>query len=174
MKKIILIAMIAVATSAFTLVVEEWKKVTVMEKIAVEMPVDPVDVNTNGSPQKVKKCTIADSTEMAAILLDFTAFGMSEEQIDGLKETEEFKDQLKLGLTQSGGEILSEAEGIYKDKYFYYQFEIKSEKDGKKSVSTNRMVFYKAYAITLRYKAGNNGENKELRDKYFNSLVITE
>lgn len=172
MKKFVLVCMIALATSAFTIVADEWKKVAVLDKVTVEMPVEPIDVNTNGAPQKVKKCTAADSTEMATILLDFTAFGMSEDQIEGLKETEEFKEQLKMGLTQSGGEILSESEGRYKDKYFYYQFDIKSKADGK--TSTNRMLFYKSFAITLGYKAGKNGENKELRDKYFNSLAITE
>lgn len=175
MKKIVLVALIAIATSAFTIIAEDWKKVNVMDKVTVEMPVDPVDVNTNGAPQKVKKCTVAtDSTEMATILLDFTAFGMTEEQLEGMKDTEEFKEQLKMGMTQSGGEILSESEGKYKDKYFYYQFEIKAVKDGKPIVSTSRMVFYKAYAVTLQYKAGKNGENKELRDKYFNSLAIAE
>lgn len=174
MKKLVLIAMIALVSSAFTIITEDWKKVSVMDKVTVEMPVEPVEVNTNGGPQKVKRCTVADSTEMATILLDFTAFGMTEEQIEGLKDTEDFKEQLKMGMTQSGGEILSESEGKYKDKYLYYQFEIKTVKDGKTSVSTNRMVFYKAYAITLGYKAGKNGENKELRDKYFNSLAIAE
>lgn len=174
MKKFVLIALTALATSAFTLITEDWKKVSVMDKVTVEMPVEPIEVNTNGGPQKVKRCTVADSTEMATILLDFTALGMTEEQIEGLKDTEEFKEQLKMGMTQGGGEILSESEGKYKDKHLYYQFEIKVVKDGKTFVSTNRMIFYKANLITLGYKAGKNGENKELRDKYFNSLVIAE
>ncbi|BFG69175.1 hypothetical protein KACHI17_00560 [Sediminibacterium sp. KACHI17] len=174
MKKLALICLVALGTSAFTMIAEDWKKVNVTDKVTVEMPVEPVEINTNGAPQKVKKCTAADSTEMATILIDFTAFGMTEEQIEGLKDTEEFKEQLKMGMTQGGGQILSESEGKYKDKYLYYQFEIKSEKDGKPSVSTNRMIFYKTYAITLGYKAGKNGENKELRDKYFNSLTIAE
>ncbi len=174
MKKLALICLVAFATSAFTIIADDWKKVTVIDKVTVEMPAEPVEVNTNGAPQKVKKYVAVDSAEMATILLDFTAFGMTEEQIDGMKETEEFKEQLKMGMTQNGGEILSESEGKYKDKYFYYQFDLKSVKDGKTSVSTNRMIFYKTYAITLGYKAGKNGENKELRDKYFNSLVIAD
>ncbi|MBL0883562.1 MAG: hypothetical protein IBJ16_09510 [Chitinophagaceae bacterium] len=174
MKKLALICLVAFATSAFTIIADDWKKVTVIDKVTVEMPAEPVEVNTNGAPQKVKKYVAADSAEITSILLDFGSFGMSEEQIDGMKETEEFKEQLKMGMTQSGGEILSESEGKYKDKHFYYQFDIKSVKDGKTSVSTSRMIFYKAYAVTLVYKAGKEGENKELRDKYFNSLVIAE
>ncbi len=174
MKKIVLIALIAVTSSAFTIIMEDWKKVNVMDKVTVEMPLEPEEVNTNGGPQKVKRCFASDSTEITSVLLDFTTFGMTEEAIEGMKDTEEFKEQLKMGMTQGGGEILGESEGKHKDKYFYYQFDIKAEKDGSSSVSTNRLVFYKSYLITLRYKAGKNGENKELRDKYFNSLTIAE
>lgn len=166
--------MIALVSSAFTIITEDWKKVSIMDKVTVEMPAEPVEVNTNGGPQKIKRYTAADSTEIATILLDFTAFGMTEEQIEGIKDTEDFKEELKMGMTQGGGKILGESEGKHKDKYLYYQFDIKAEKDGNSSVSTNRLVFYKKYLITLRYKAGKNGENKELRDKYFNSLAIAE
>jgi hypothetical protein len=147
MKKLVLIALIAVAGSAFTIITEDWKKVSVMDKVTVEMPLEPEEVNTNGAPQKVKRCIVTDSTEISTILLDFTSLGITEEALEGIKDTEEFKEQLKMGMTQSGGEILKEAEGKYKDKYLYYQFDIKAEKDGQSSVSTNRMVFYKTYLI---------------------------
>jgi hypothetical protein len=36
------------------------------------------------------------------------------------------------------------------------------------------MVFYKQYALTLTYQSGGSGEKKEIKDQYFNSLVIAE
>ena len=102
MKKIVLIALIAVTSSAFTIIMEDWKKVSVMDKVTVEMPLEPEEVNTNGGPQKVKRCFASDSTEITRVLLDFTTFGMTEEAIEGMKDTEEFKEQLKMGMTQGG------------------------------------------------------------------------
>lgn len=174
MKKIWGIVLVAVATSAFTIVADEWKKITVMDKVTVEMPGDPEDIDTKGGPQKIKNYSFPDSTELATILIDFTSLGVTEEMLEGLKETEEFKEQLKVGMAQGGVEVVAESEGMLNDKFFYYQFDLSTTKDEKKEISTNRMIFYKSYAITLGYKPGKNGENKELREKYFNSLVITE
>lgn len=174
MKKILVIALVVIS-SAFTIIAEDWKSVTVVDKVTVSMPTEPVEVSTGGAPQKVKKCTMSDSTELGAILLDLTLLGLTEEQIDALKDTEDFKEQIKMGITQSGGEIKSESEGKHKDKYLYYQFDLEvPNKAGKKVINTTRMVFVKKYAITLTYQAGSAGEKKEIKDQYFNSLAVAE
>ena len=79
-----------------------------------------------------------------------------------------------MGLTQSGAVVKAESEGKYSDKHMYYQFDLEIKKNGKTFLNTTRMVFYKNYAFTLTYQAGLSGEKKEIKDQYFNSLVISE
>ena len=93
---------------AFTPLTEDWKTFDVVSKVKLSMPTDPVPVDAKGGPQEIKKCIMADSTELALILLDFTKLGMTEEMLEGLKDTEDFKEQIKSGFVANGGEIKSE------------------------------------------------------------------
>lgn len=173
MKKILVI-ILAIIGSAFTTADLDWKNVTVIEKVKVSMPTEPFFVDTGGGPQQIRKSLMADSTELGLIVLDFTKIGISEEQIEALKDTEEFKEQVKQGISQSGVQIKSESEGQYNNKHLYYQFELEISKNGKKMNNITRMVFYKQYAFTLTYQSGNTGDKNEIKDQYFNSLIITE
>ena len=173
MKKIFVIVL-AVVGSAFMPVLTDWKTVDIIEKVKISMPTEPVIVDAQGGPQLIKKSVMADSTELGLIVLDFTKLGVPQEELDALKDTEEFKEQIKMGITQRGGEVKAEAEGKYKDKHTYYQFDLEISKNGRKFHNTTRMVFYKQYALTLTYQSGGSGEKKEIKDQYFNSLVIAE
>ena len=173
MKKILVIVF-AVIGSAFVPAVSDWKTVDVIEKVKISMPSEPIPVDAAGGPQQIRKSVMADSTELGLIVMDFTKMGITEEQIEALKDTEEFKEQVKMGISMSGGTVKSDAEGKYNNKHLYYQFDLEITKDGKKLNNTTRMVFYKQYAFTLTYQSGSGGEKKEIRDQYFNSLVISE
>lgn len=159
---------------AFTPFTEDWKTFEVLPKVKLSMPSDPVPVDAQGGPQETKKCVMADSTEMALILLDFTKLGVTEEMLEGLKDTEEFKEQVKSGFVASGGVITAESEGKYADKHLYYQFSLEVPKDNKKVMNITRIVFYKQYAIMLSYLPGKQGNDKTLMDKFYNSLTISE
>lgn len=173
MKKLLVIVL-AVMGSAFVPGLADWKTVDVIEKVKVSMPTEPVAVDAAGGPQQIRKSVMADSTELGLIVLDFTKMGITEEQIEALKDTEEFKEQIKQGISMSGGVVKAESEGKYNNKHLYYQFDLEINKDGKKFNNTTRMVFYKQYAFTLTYQSGNGGEKKEIKDQYYNSLVISE
>jgi len=173
MKKLLVIAL-AVVGFAFMPIVSDWKTVDVIEKVKISMPTEPVSVDAAGSPQQIRKSVMSDSTELGLIVMDFTKMGITEEQIEALKDTEEFKEQIKQGISMSGALVKAELEGKHDNKHLYYQFDLETIKDGKKLNNTTRMVFYKQYAFTLTYQSGNAGEKKEIKDKYFNSLVITE
>jgi|GEM_PF-1882105 len=176
MKKLLVIALVVLG-SAFAPVMNDWKTVDVVEKVKISMPAEPVVVDAEGGgPQQIKKSTMADSTELGLIVLDFTKLGagITEEMLEGLKDTEEFKEQIKTGITQSGAIVKAESEGKYSEKHLYYQFDLEIKKNGKTFLNTTRMVFYKQYAFTLTYQSGNAGEKKDIKDQYFNSLVISE
>lgn len=173
MKKLLVIGL-AIIGSAFVPVETDWKTVDVVEKVKISMPTEPVSVDAQGGPQQIKKSVTTDSTELGLIILDLTKLGVPEEQLEALKDTEEFKEQIKMGITSSGGVIKAESEGKYNNKFIFYQFELEIDKNGKKLNNTTRMVFYKQYALTLTYQAGIAGEKKEVKDQYFNSLVISE
>lgn len=173
MKKILVIVL-AVIGSAFVPAVSDWKTVDVIEKVKISMPSEPITVDAAGGPQLIRKSVMADSTELGLIVMDFTKMGITEEQIEALKDTEEFKEQIKMGISMSGGTVKADAEGKHDNKHLYYQFDLEISKDGKKLNNTTRMVFYKQYAFTLTYQSGNAGEKKDIRDQYFNSLVISE
>jgi len=173
MKKVLVIVL-AVIGSAFAPGMADWKTVDVIEKVKISMPTEPVSVDAAGGPQQIRKSVMADSTELGLIVMDFTKMGITEEQIEALKDTEEFKEQIKQGISMSGGLVKAESEGKYANKHLYYQFDLEINKDGKKFNNTTRMVFYKQYAFTLTYQSGNAGDKKEIKEQYFNSLVITE
>jgi len=173
MKKILVIVLVVIG-SAFVPAVSDWKTVDVIKKVKISMPSEPISVDAAGGPQQIRKSVMPDSTELGLIVLDFTKMGITEEQIEALKDTEEFKEQIKMGISMSGGTVKAETEGKHDNKHLYYQFDLEIAKDGKKLNNTTRMVFYKQYAFTLTYQSGNAGEKKEIRDQYFNSLVISE
>lgn len=159
---------------AFTPLSEDWKTIDVVEKVKLSMPSEPLPVDSKGGPQEIKKCIMTDSTELALILLDFTKLGVTEEMLEGLKDTEDFKEQIKGGFVANGGEIKSESEGKYADKHLYFQFNLEVPKDDKKVSNITRIVFYKHYAIMLSYIPGKQGNDKALMDKFYNSLSISE
>lgn len=171
MKKVITVLSLFVL-SAFTTKGDEWKPVSLADKVEVSMPGDAKD-EMNG-PQKGKKAVMMDSTEISGTVIDFAAFGLSEEQLTSMMETDMFKEQLKSGMTAQGGTIVAETSGRYNDKFFYYQFDIDAEKDGKKAKVLVRLVFYKGLGIALNIKGGKNGVEEKVRDQYFNSLKLAE
>lgn len=174
MKKFLVVAC-AWMGMAFMPLATDWKSVEVVEKVKVSMPTEPVVVDAGGGPQQIKKSVMADSTELVLMVLDFTKLGVSEEQLEALKDTEDFKEQIKMGITQNPGVVVkAETEGRYNDKHLYYQFDLEVEKNGKKVTNTTRMVFYKKYALSLTCQNATGGVKKEIQDQYFNSLVITE
>lgn len=173
MKKILVIVLVVIGT-AFIPGMADWITVDVIEKVKISMPTEPVSMDAGAGPQQIRKFMMIDSTELGLIVLDFTKLGVPQEELDALKDTEEFKEQIKTGITQSGGEIKGESEGKYNDKYMYYQFELEISKNGLKFNNSTRMVFYKQYALTLTYQPGGSGEKKDIKDRYFNSLVIAE
>jgi hypothetical protein len=168
-----LACILATAFMAFTTISEDWKIVDVVEKVKISMPTAPVEVETGG-PQKIKKCTTTDSAELGAIVLDLAQVGGTEEEIESLDDPEAFKEQIKMGISQSGAVIKAESSGKYKDKYTYYQVDLEITKDGKKANNTTRILLIKKYLLTLTYQPGPSGEKKEVRDQYYNSLVISE
>lgn len=151
---------------------QEWKPVQLMEKVVVSMPGE-VQEQSMG-PQKIKKVVLADSTEIGGAVIDFGAFGLNEDMLSSMMETDEFKEQLKTGISASGGKVIAETSGKYLDKHFYYQFDMEQEKDGKKFKTTTRLVFYKASGISLNFKDGKNASGEKTREQFFNSLKIEE
>lgn len=171
MKKIFF-AITATALLSFTLI-NEWKKVSLSEKVEVSMQ---GEAKQDGNAQmKGYTSTLTDGTTFNGTIIDFAAFGLSEDMMPMMLSNDQFKSQLKAGMAAQGGiNILSESEGKYKDKYTYWQYEVESNKDGKKASGVMRIVFYKASAIALNYMCGNAGVNAETKDKFLSSLEIKD
>lgn len=171
MKKVFL-AIAATALLSFTLT-DEWKKVSLSDKIEVAML---GEAKQEGNAQmKGFRSTLADESSFSGVIVDFGAFGLSEDMMPMMLGNDQFKEQMKTGMTaQSGLTILSESDGKYKDKYTYWQYDVEMTKDGKKSTGVMRVVFYKASAIVLNYMGGKNGLNAESKDKFLTSLEIKE
>lgn len=168
-----LACILATTLMSFMTISEDWKIVDVVEKVKISMPTVPVEVETGG-PQKIKKCSTADSTELGVIVLDLIQVGGTEEELESLDDPEFFKEQIKMGIAQSGAVIKAESSGKYKDKYTYYQVDLEITKNGKKVNNTSRILLIKKYLLTLTYQPGSAGEKKEIKYQYFNSLVIAE
>lgn len=171
MKKLFL-AFATTALLSFTLI-DEWKKIKLSDKVEVSMLGEAKE--ESNAQMKGYKSTLADESAFSGIIVDFGAFGLSEDMMPMMLGNDQFKEQLKSGMTaQAGLTILSESEGKYKDKYTYWQYEVESNKDGKKTPGVMRVVFYKASAIALNYMSGKTGVNAESKEKFLTSLEIKD
>ena len=151
----------------------DWKSVSLLEKVTISMPVVPEEMAATG-PQKVKKCRTEDSTELGVIILDLKQVGATDEELESLGDPEVFKEQIKMGITQSGATIKAESTGKYNDQFSYCELDLEITKNGKKTLNTSRILLVKHYLLTLTYQPGSNAQKDEIKRRYFNSLVVSE
>lgn len=172
--KQVAIILFGLIISAFGMKTDEWKPVIlVADKVAVSMPGEIKETEDGG--RKVKMAGLPDSTLLSAMVLNMGDFGLTEEMLGQQLEEASFKEQFKQGVTQGGnGHVNAESSGKYKDKYVYYQFDFDAEIEGQRKRLVMRAVFYKTYAVSLNYIPGRNGADTAVRDKFFNSLKLTE
>lgn len=162
MLPVLAMSLLLTAASASAQVTKE-----LAEKISITFPINDVKSEENNG-MKMNMGKAADSSGYVGLVIDFETMGLTAETL----ESPEFKDQLKAGMLQ-GGELISEAEGKYKDKYQYYDFVAKSDKDGKEIITTTRITFVGVKGVVTSYKHG-TGDNKMQMEKFFNSLTIAE
>lgn len=156
---------------------EEWKPVVlVADKIGISLPGTPRDQEMG--PAMGKASVLPDSTEMGGMASDLSATGVNEEMLRALVETPVFAKQIKESMLADAGEgasIKGERKGKYREKYVYLEYDVELlAVDGVKVNSTIRVIFYKSYFIMLAYKAGRVLTGTDMRDKFFNSLQLTE
>ena len=149
---------------------QTWSTVKVADSVTVQMPGTPVVTDRGG--QKGSELKLADSTAFSYMLIDFSQFGLDEDMLQGMVDSDQFTEQYRTGITSQGGEIVSEKTGKVKDTYTWYEYEIKTAKDGKETFSTIRTVFYKAWGIALVYRGGLKGKDAAVMNKYFDSIKI--
>lgn len=171
MKKFLIPAIIALFS--FTAIADDWKTITLIDKVTVSLPAIATEDKSKGIP--MKKVVLPDSTEMNAFALDYSAFGLNEQMLQQMAGTDAFKQQIETGVSmQPGLKLIKNETGKYNDKYTSYDMTLQVDKDGYKGTINQRTVFYKQYGITLVYKPGQKGEDAALKDKLFNSLKIAE
>ena len=123
----------------------------------------------------MQKVVMEDGSEFSAFAMDYSKFGMTEEMLQAMAGTEEFKEQMETGIgMQPGVKIIKNEAGKYNEKYYSFDMVLEMDKDEFKGNVNQRTVFYKQYGITMIYKPGKSGENNEMKDKVFNSLKIAE
>lgn len=161
------------ALFSFTAIADDWKTITLTDKVTVSLPGAATEDNSKGIP--MKRVVLADSTEINAFALDYSTFGLNEQMLQQMAGTDAFKQQIETGVSmQPGLKLIKNEGGKYNDKYTSYDMTLEVDKDGYKGTINQRTVFYKQYGITLMYKPGQKGEDTALRDKVFNSLKIAE
>ena len=171
MKKMLIAAVVALFS--FTTIADNWKTVTLIDKVTVSLPGTATGDKSKGIP--MQKVVLADSTEINALALDYTTFGLTEQTLTQMAGTDMFKQQMETGISmQPGVKLVKNESGKYADKYASYKMTLDVDKDGYKGTVNQQTVFYKQYGITLIYKPGKKGEDAALRDKLFNSLKIVE
>lgn len=171
MKKFLILAIIALFS--FTTIADDWKTVTLMDKVTVSLPGVASEDKSKGI--LVQKVVLADSTEINAFALDYSTFGLNEQMLQQMAGTDAFKQQMETGISmQPGVKLVKNEGGKYNDKYALYDMVLDIDKDGFKGTINQRTVFYKQYGITMIYKPGQKGTDTALRDKLFNSLKIAE
>ncbi len=156
---------------------ETWQTVElVAHKIEISLPATPRDQEMG--PAMGKASVLPDSTELGGMASDLSATGVTEEMLRALAETPEFAKQIKESMLADAGKgasIKNERKGKYKEKYTYLEFEVELlAVDDAKVNSTIRIIFYKSYFIMLAYKAGRGIKGTDLRDRFFNTLRLTE
>jgi len=158
---------------SFTAIKQDWKAVSLLDKVQVSLPANATMDTTKGIA--MQKAVFADSTELDAFALDYAKFGMTEQMLQQMAGTDEFKQQMEAGIaTQPNVKLLKNESGKLNNKYVYYDVTLEVDSKGKKNTVKQRMVFYKQYGLTLIYKPGKNGEDAALKDKFFSSLKIAE
>jgi hypothetical protein len=158
---------------SFTTVADDWKTITLIDKVTVSLPGTPTEDKSKGIP--MQSVVLADSTEVNAFALDYSTFGLNEQTLQQMAGTDAFKQQMETAISmQPGIKLVKNESGKYNGKYASYDMTLNADKDGYKGTVNQRTVFYKQYGITLIYKPGKKGEDAALRSKLFNSLKIAE
>jgi len=158
---------------SFTTIADEWKSINLMEKVTVSLPGTPLSDNTKGIP--LQKVVLADSSEAIASIVDFSTFGLTEEMLQQLAGTDQFKQMMESQVAnQTGVKIIKNEMGKFNDKYTMYDLVIESSNEALKGLLYQRTVFYKKYGINMMYKVGKKGLDEAVKDKLFNSLKIAE
>jgi len=161
---ILMLSVISVGVSA-----QEWTATKIIDSVTVRMPGKPVETSKGG--QTGHQLVLPDSTKLSFLTINFEDFGLNEDALTQMLDSDEFAEQYKQGIS-SQGEIISEKKGKVDDKYTYFEYELKVDDNGKQSTTFLRTTFYKAYGVATVYTPGLKGTDAALRDKYFNSLVI--
>ncbi|RYY53853.1 MAG: hypothetical protein EOO09_16475 [Chitinophagaceae bacterium] len=165
-------SLIAIAAFTFMSVAvsaQEWTVNKIMDSVTVLMPGTAKQTEKNG--QVGHELRLNDSTKYSFLYINFEDFGLNEEALGQMVDTDEFAEQYKMGISQQG-EIVSEKKGKLDDKYTYFEYEMKIDENGVKKTGFIRTTFYKAYGIATVYSPGQKGTDAANRDKYFNSLKI--
>ena len=162
---ILLLSVISVAASA-----QNWTATKIIDSVTVLMPGTPTSSVKQG--QEGHQLVMNDSTKLTFLTINFEDFGLTEDALAAMLDTDEFSEQYKSGIA-SQGEVVSEKKGKLNDKYTWYEYEMKTTDDKGKSVTTYiRTTFYKAYGIATVYTPGLKGLDAAIKDKYFGSLVF--
>lgn len=148
---------------------QTWVANKIMDSVTVKMPGTAVETAKGG--QVGHELVLADSTKFSFLTINFEDFGLNEDALAQMLDTDEFAEQYKSGIS-SQGEILSEKKGKLNDKYTWFEYELKVEEHGKPVTAFIRTTFYKAIGIATVYTPGLKGADAATKDKYFDSLSI--
>lgn len=171
MKKFLIPSIIALFS--FTTIADDWKTVTLIDKVTVSLPGNATEDKSKGIP--MQKAVMADSTEIDAFAMDYSTFGLNEQMLQQMAGTDAFKQQIETGISmQPGMKLVKNESGKFNEKYTSYNTTLSVDKDGYKGTVNQQTVFYKQYGITIIYKPGQKGTDAALRDKLFSSLKIAE
>ena len=171
MKKILMA--LAIATSMLTAHAQDWKTITLIDKVTISMPGTPTEDKSKGIP--MQKVVLSDSSEINAGIVDYSVFGLDEEKLQAMAGTEDFKQQMEGAVSaQPGITVIKNESGKYADKYYTFDMTLQRDADGKKSTVYTRLIFFKQYSINIGYMPGIKGENQELKNKVFSGVKIVD
>lgn len=146
---------------------------SLMDKVTIGLPGTAEDDVSYGLP--MKKVVMKDKTTFFVSNIDFTKLGMTEDMLQLMLGTDQFKEQMEgfVGM-QKGVKLVKNEAGKYKDKYMCYDIVLDIDQEEYKGIAYQKMVFYKNYCFSMIYIPGKDGNNDELKNQVFNSLKIAE
>ncbi len=97
---------------SFTTITDDWKTVTLIDKVTVSLPGVATEDKINGIP--MQKVVLPDSTEINAFAVDYSTFSLNEQTLQQMAATDAFKQQIETGISMQPGVKLLKDEA---DKY---------------------------------------------------------
>lgn len=157
----------------FAFVTADWVKVDLDNRVSINFPSAPKQMDSGGNPMWVQD--VDKNSRCMAVIIDFNNYGLDSISLAAEMEKEEALEQFKTGMLGQipGATIISENITTTQGKK---TFELLIDMGAKDTSQLNRMYSKSIIAGTKMYSLSffekENAPQKEMREKYFNSIKI--